>query len=92
VRRALEAEGLPTSGPDTLRLPRLAARAAERVDALVQKRGRYLQPLHVLGELNHTIACDISRARDELGYEPAVALEEGMRNSIRWCLEHGEQL
>jgi nucleoside-diphosphate-sugar epimerase len=92
VRRALEAEGLPTSGPDTLRLPRLAARVAERIDALVQKRGRYLQPLHVLGELNHTIACDISRARDELGYEPAVALEEGMRNSIRWCLEHGEQL
>ena len=27
VRRALEAEGLPTSGPDTLRLPRLAARS-----------------------------------------------------------------
>jgi nucleoside-diphosphate-sugar epimerase len=92
VRRALEAEGLATSGPDTLRLPRLAASTAERVDALVQKRGRYVQPLHVLGELNHTIACDISRARDELGYEPTVALEEGMRNSIRWCLEHGDQL
>ena len=92
VRRALEAEGLPTSGRGTLRLPRLAARLAERGDTLLQQRGRYLQPLHVLGELNHTIACDISRARDELGYEPTVALEEGMRNSIRWCLDHGEQL
>jgi nucleoside-diphosphate-sugar epimerase len=92
VRRALEAEGLPTSGPATLRLPRAAARAAERVDTLLQARGRYIQPLHVLGELNHTIACDISRARDELGYEPTVALEEGMRASIRWCLDHGEQL
>ena len=46
----------------------------------------------MLGELKDTIACDISRARDELGYEPAVDLVEGMRASIRWCLEHGEQL
>lgn len=92
VRRALQAEGLPTSGPATLRLPRLAARVAEKADVLLQQRGRYVQPLHVLGELNHTIACDITRARDELGYQPTVALEEGMRNSIRWCLDHGEQL
>ena len=92
VRRALAAEGLATSGPDALPLPRIAARAAEQADTLLQKRGRYLQPLHVLGELNHTIACDITRAREELGYQPTVALEEGMRNSIRWCLEHGEQL
>jgi nucleoside-diphosphate-sugar epimerase len=92
VRRALEAEGLPTSGPDRIPLPRVAARLAERADVVLQARGRYVQPLHVLGELNHTIACDISRARDELGYRPAVALEEGMRASIRWCLDHGEQL
>jgi nucleoside-diphosphate-sugar epimerase len=92
VRRALEAEGLPTSGPGRLPLPRFAARVAERADVLLQGRGRYVQPLHVLGELNHTIACDISRARDELGYRPTVALEEGMRASIRWCLDHGEQI
>jgi nucleoside-diphosphate-sugar epimerase len=92
VRRALEAEGLPTSGRKTWSVPRLAAQVAESADTLLQKRGRYVQPLHVLGELNHTIACDISRALDELGYEPTVALEEGMRNSIRWCLDHGEQL
>jgi len=92
VRQALEAEGLPTSGPERLSLPRAAARLAERLDALAQSRGRYVQPLHVLGELNHTIACDISRARAELGYEPTVELEEGMRASIRWCLDHGDQL
>jgi nucleoside-diphosphate-sugar epimerase len=92
VRRALEAEGLATSGPRELRMPRALARLAERADVLLQGRGRYVQPLHVLGELNHTIACDISRARDELGYAPAVALEEGMRASIRWCLDHGELL
>jgi nucleoside-diphosphate-sugar epimerase len=92
VRRALEAEGLPTSGPEQVSIPRVAARLAERADEVLQARGRYIQPLHVLGELNHTIACDVSRARDELGYRPTVALEEGMRASIRWCLEHGEQL
>jgi nucleoside-diphosphate-sugar epimerase len=92
VRRALEAEGLATSGPERVSLPRFAARLAERADTLLQGRGRYVQPLHVLGELNHTIACDISRARDELGYRPTVALEDGMRASIRWCLDHGEQL
>ena len=94
VRRALAAEGLDVAGPERprLRLPRLAARVAERADALLQGRGRYSQALHVLGELNHTIACDITRVRDELGYEPTVGLEEGMRTSIRWCLEHGERL
>ena len=92
VRRALAAEGLTLSGPERLPLPRLAARGAEKADGVLQGRGRYSQALHVLGELNHTIACDITRARDELGYEPAVSLEEGMRASIRWCLEHGERL
>jgi nucleoside-diphosphate-sugar epimerase len=92
VRRALTAEGLAVSGPERVPVPRLAARAAEKADALLQGRGRYSQALHVLGELNHTIACDITRAREELGYEPAVGLEEGMRASIRWCLEHGEPL
>ena len=36
-----------------------------------------------------TIACDISKARAELGYDPQVGLVEGMRASIRWCLERG---
>ncbi|MDD9369573.1 MAG: NAD(P)-dependent oxidoreductase [Acidimicrobiales bacterium] len=92
VRRALAAEGLATSGPERVSLPRVASRIAEKADEVLQSRGKYIQPLHVLGELNHTIACDITRARDELGYAPAVALEEGMRASIRWCLDHGEAL
>ena len=92
VRQALVDEGLTVRGDTELRLPRVAARMAERADAALQRRGRYHQALHVLGELNHTIACDISRARDEIGYEPTVELREGMRASIRWCLEHGENL
>jgi nucleoside-diphosphate-sugar epimerase len=46
----------------------------------------------VLGEMGKNIACDISVARTQLGYEPAVALEEGMRRSIRWCMSQGIEL
>jgi nucleoside-diphosphate-sugar epimerase len=46
----------------------------------------------VLGELKDTIACDISAARRDLGYEPTVGLLEGMRASIRWCAERGASL
>ena len=46
----------------------------------------------MLGEMDKTIACDISAARAELGYEPTVALEEGMRQSIRWCVAQGLEL
>ena len=92
VREALAAEGLSVTGRRPLRLPRLVADLAARADAALQGAGRYVQPLHVLGELRDTIACDITRARTELGYEPEVALVEGMRASIRWCLARGARL
>jgi nucleoside-diphosphate-sugar epimerase len=91
VRAALEAEGLPTSGGQP-RLPRAAGVVAEHVDRFLQGRGRYLQAVHVLGELKDTIACDISRARAELGYAPPTDLLAGMRASVRWCLERGMAL
>ena len=74
------------------RLPAVAGRLAELGDRIVQGLGRYQQQLHVLGEMNHTIACDISVTRRELGYEPQVELYAGMRSSIRWCVEQGLQL
>jgi nucleoside-diphosphate-sugar epimerase len=91
VGRALAAEGFDVV-PNTVRLPALAGRLAERADALIQRTGRYVQQVHVLGEMDKTIACDISAARAELGYEPTVALEEGMRQSIRWCVAAGLEL
>ncbi len=33
--------------------------------------------------------CDITPARQELGYEPQVKLEEGVRRSIKWYRENG---
>lgn len=91
VRRALEAEGLEVTDRQP-RLPAAVGHLAERIDAFVQDRGRYIQAVHVLGELKDTIACDISDTRAVLGYEPRTSLFEGMRASIRWCLDRGWQL
>ena len=90
VREALTAEGLEVSEGRQLRVPRVAGDVAAWVDARLQAIDRYVQPVHVLGELRDTIACDISAARADLGYEPKVALVEGMRASIRSCLDRGD--
>lgn len=91
VRQALLAEGYDV-GPQRLRLPDVVGTAAELGDRLLQRAGVYQQQVHVLGEMNKTIACDITAARTHLGYQPAVALAEGMRASIRWCREQGIEL
>jgi nucleoside-diphosphate-sugar epimerase len=91
VRDALQAEGLTVSSRQP-HLPASAGVLAAAADGFLQNRGLYVQALHVLGELKDTIVCDISRARSELGYEPQTSLVDGMRASIRWCLERGERL
>lgn len=91
IREAFVAEGFDVT-EGRVRIPRAAAVLAERLDGRLQALGRYSQGMHVMGELKDTIACDISRARAEIGYDPKVSLVEGMRNSIRWCVEHGEAL
>jgi nucleoside-diphosphate-sugar epimerase len=91
VGRALSDEGFDVK-PRSRPLPAIAGLVAELGDRIVQGLGRYQQQLHVLGEMNHTIACDISVTRRELGYEPKVELYEGMRSSIRWCVAQGLHL
>ena len=44
--------------------------------------GLYHQKIHVLSEMNKTIACDVSQAQNVLGYDPQISLEEGMRRSL----------
>jgi nucleoside-diphosphate-sugar epimerase len=71
---------LPTVGSDVARL----------VDSLLQMAGLYQQEIHVAGELAASIAVSIDAARRDLGYDPEIEIEEGMRRSIEWCREHGE--
>lgn len=91
VGRALTDEGLTVKPPST-KLPTLAARVAETGDRVLQAVGVYQQQLHVLGEMGHSIACDISRTVADLDWTPRFALYEGMRASIRWCLDQGFEL
>jgi nucleoside-diphosphate-sugar epimerase len=91
VGRALSAEGFEVT-PNSTRLPAVAARIAETGDRVLQTLGLYQQQLHVLGEMGHTIACDISAATTDLGYRPTVELFDGMRRSIRWCIDQGLEL
>jgi nucleoside-diphosphate-sugar epimerase len=72
-----------------LRLPALASTTARGIDGLLQSMGLYVKKIHVLGEYDRTIAVSIEKAERELGYNPRIALEEGMRRSIAWALEHG---
>ena len=81
-----------TSSPTGCACPPSPAASPSAPTPLIQRTGRYVQQVHVLGEMDKTIACDISVARAELGYDPTVALEEGMRQSIRWCVEQGLEL
>jgi nucleoside-diphosphate-sugar epimerase len=92
IERLLETEFGRPCAHKRLRLPAVASSAADAADALLQSVGAYNQKIHVLSEMNKTIACSVERAARELGYVPAVDLEEGMRRSIRWCIEHGEEL
>ena len=84
---------LEESGLDVRRtapkIPNLVSDVAELADAAIQGVGLYHQKIHVLGELNKNIACDVDAAVDELGYDPKVELAEGMRRSVRWLLDQG---
>ena len=73
-------------------LPGITSEMAWVADKLLQTLGLYQQKIHVLSEMNKTIACSIAKAEHELGYDPKVELEEGMRRSIRWLIDQGGEL
>jgi nucleoside-diphosphate-sugar epimerase len=72
-----------------VRLPAIVSDLAWLLDRGLQACGTYNQEIHVLSEMKRTIACSIAKAQRELGYEPTVGLEEGMRRSIEWVLRTG---
>lgn len=67
---------------------------AERLKAIAEKAG--LGPVEILyederaGEIRRSFS-DISRARDLLGYRPAVELDEGLRKTWEWFLGRREK-
>jgi nucleoside-diphosphate-sugar epimerase len=89
IERVMERDFQLAMAHGRLRLPSLAGTVARAADASLQALGLYHQKVHVLGEMDRSIACDIGKARRELGYEPTVALEEGMRRSVQDLLDRG---
>lgn len=70
------------------KIPGLASGICRIVDHVQQAVGIYITEFHVAGEMDRDIACDISKAKKELGYQPEVGLEEGMRRSIDWARKY----
>lgn len=91
VQEAARQEGLAVRD-GSLRLPAEVGTVARRVDAGLQRRGLYQQELHVAGELDLNIACTVDGAVQDLGFEPATDLVDGMRRSYRWALANGQDV
>lgn len=70
-------------------VPKFISTMCEIADTLFQKMGAYVKEFHVAGEMDKDIACSIKKAREELGYDPKIDLEEGMKRSIAWCRANG---
>jgi nucleoside-diphosphate-sugar epimerase len=92
IERVLEQDFAVKVQHKRMKLPGIASSIAYGVDGLFQSLGGYHQKIHVLSEMNKTIACTVEKAKRELGYAPRVALEDGMRKSIQWMQERGIQL
>jgi len=89
VERLMETEFGMKVTHKRLRLPAFAGDVAQLGDAVIQGLGLYQQKIHVLSEMNKTIACSVEKAERELGYRSLVDLEEGMRRSLAWCVKEG---
>jgi nucleoside-diphosphate-sugar epimerase len=82
IERLLESEFGQTCAHRRMRLPGLMSEVAWAIDWCVQAMGLYHQKIHVLSEMNKSIACSMDKAVQELGYQPEISLEEGMRRSL----------
>jgi nucleoside-diphosphate-sugar epimerase len=82
VEKLLEEEFKIPCSHKRMKLPSFVGNIAECMDGLIQKTGLYNQKIHVLSEMNKTIACTVEKAKKDLGYKPSISLEEGMRRSL----------
>ena len=82
IEAVLEGEFGQECDHGRLRLPGWISTFAERTAALIQWFGYYHQKIHVLSEMNKTIACTVSQAQKELGYFPEYSLKKGIQISL----------
>jgi nucleoside-diphosphate-sugar epimerase len=51
--------------------------------------GIYSISLYSIKTMTVDFGCDISRAKEELGYYPGISLQEGIKRTTQWCKEKG---
>lgn len=90
IERLLEKEFGHKCAHKRMHLPGIVSEVAWLADKTLQALGLYHQKIHVLSEMNKTIASSVARAERELGYRPTIELEEGMRRSLEWCAANGQ--
>ncbi len=66
-----------------VKLPSFIGEIAFMADKIIQSFGFYNKEIHVLSEMNKTIACSIEKAKTEINYEPKVDLYTGTLLSIQ---------
>ena len=88
VGEALRSHG-HTVKPNRFKVPWIIGEFATWADFVIQSAGLYHQKIHVLSEMNKSIACTTERAEKELGYTPKISLFEGMSRSLQWLKENG---
>jgi UDP-glucose 4-epimerase len=95
VANVVQANILAMDAPNVAgRVYNIACGARVSVKQLADQIGSLLgcevRPVYVApraGEVLHSLA-DLTRAREELGYEPAVGLEEGLKHTIAHVRDH----
>ena len=92
VRNVLEKEFDIKCSKKTIKLPNIIGEVAYYCDKLIQSVGLYHQKIHVLSEMNKSIACSVELAKKELNYNPTINLYEGMKKSVAWMIDNGENI
>ena len=75
--------------PVKIHLPAFLACVAHILDEVLAACDRYWMLPHLVGESCKNIACRITKAETELGYNPATHYREGYKKTIAWCREKG---
>lgn len=75
--------------PRYLRLPAIVGPIAFAGDITLAAMQLYWQTLHLVGESHWHVGVSCEKAVRELGYDPKVEIDEGMKGAVEWCRRQG---
>ncbi|MBM3245427.1 MAG: NAD-dependent epimerase/dehydratase family protein [Candidatus Omnitrophica bacterium] len=73
-------------------IPDIFCDACYFLDKSLQYFGLHSSLIHVAAFMNKNVVCSIDKAKNELGYNPAVRLREGIKKSLKWCRDNNIKL